>query len=314
MGSDKKALGKGLSALISESTISLIKSNQSAVNVQSDINLQADKVIELPINSIEPNIIQPRKSINQQELENLSIAISKHGVLQPILVKRGITDKFQIIAGERRWRAAKMANFITIPAIIKDQDEKTLFEIAIIENIQRENLKPLEEAEAYQKLIEHFGYTQENLSSRLGKSRAHVANTLRLLKLPEAVKTMISEEQLTAGHARALINSSNPLAVAEKVVKKRLSVRQTEELAKSDKSGRDSNKEILPKLRAPKLIEELMQFETVDTDLKQIEKMIQDRLNVAAKVVLEGDNIYIIFQSKDLADIDNFLSLISNKN
>ena len=315
MGNDKRALGKGLAALISESTISLIKNNQSANNIQGSISLQSDKVIELPIDSIGPNISQPRKSIGNQELAELAISIAKHGILQPILVKREEVDKFQIIAGERRWRAAKMANFITIPAIIKDQDEKTLFEIAIIENIQRENLKPLEEAEAYRKLMEDFGYTQENLSIRLGKSRAHITNMLRLLKLPEVVKTMIIEEKLTAGHGRALINSVDPILAAEEVVRKKLSVRQTEELAKGNKNRKCSNhREILHRSKVQELIEELIQFKTVDADLKQIEEIIKDSLNINVKIILENSNTYIIFQSNKLTIIDDLLALLSNRN
>ncbi|AEI88554.1 MAG: Chromosome segregation protein Spo0J, contains ParB-like nuclease domain [Candidatus Midichloria mitochondrii] len=310
MNNDKKALGKGLSALISDATISLIRNNQVAQDLSSSVMLQSDKIIELPVNNIEANSEQPRKAINNKELEELAESVSKHGILQPILVRRGPGDKFQIIAGERRWRAAKLANFVTIPAIIKDNDEKTLFEISIIENIQREDLKPLEEAEAYSRLIENFGYTQEGLSSRLGKSRVHVTNMLRLLKLPQEIKKMIEEEKISAGHARAIINSEEPLILAEQVVKKQLSVRKTEELARAKKSKAQAQYDPTYSSIGQNL-ENVINLQTMDMDLQQIEDSISSKLEMKAKVVIDGDNSYIVIKPNNVADIEEFLNLLN---
>ncbi|MDJ1257314.1 MAG: ParB/RepB/Spo0J family partition protein [Candidatus Midichloria sp.] len=310
MNNDKKALGKGLSALISDATISLIRNNQVAQDLSSSVMLQSDKIIELPVNNIEANSEQPRKAINHKELEELAESVSKHGILQPILVRRGPGDKFQIIAGERRWRAAKLANFSTIPAIIKDNDEKTLFEISIIENIQREDLKPLEEAEAYSRLIENFGYTQENLSSRLGKSRVHVTNMLRLLKLPQEIKKMIEEEKISAGHARAIINSEEPLILAEQVVKKQLSVRKTEELARAKKSKAQAQYDSTYSSIGQNL-ENVINLQTTDVDLQQIEDSISSKLEMKAKIVVDGDNSYIVIKPNNVADIEEFLNLLN---
>lgn len=310
MNNDKKALGKGLSALISDATISLIRNNQVAQDLSSSVMLQSDKIIELPVNNIEANSVQPRKAINNKELEELAESVSKHGILQPILVRRGSSDKFQIIAGERRWRAAKLANFITIPAIIKDNDEKTLFEISIIENIQREDLKPLEEAEAYSRLIENFGYTQENLSSRLGKSRVHVTNMLRLLKLPQEIKKMIEEEKISAGHARAIINSEEPLILAEQVVKKQLSVRKTEELARAKKSKAQAQYDPAYSSVGQNL-ENVINLQTTDMDLQQIEDSISSKLEMKTKVIIDGDNSYIVIKPNSVADIEEFLNLLN---
>ncbi|WHQ46523.1 MAG: ParB/RepB/Spo0J family partition protein [Candidatus Midichloria sp.] len=312
MSNDKKALGKGLSALISDTTISLVRNNQMAQDLESSVMLQSDKIIELPLNIIEANSEQPRKSINNKELEELAKSISKHGVLQPILVRREASDKFQIITGERRWRAAKLANFITIPAIIKDNDERTLFEISIIENIQREDLKPLEEADAYNKLIENFGYTQENLSSRLGKSRAHVTNMLRLLKLPQEIKKMIEEEKISAGHARAIINSDEPLILAEQVVKKQLSVRKTEELARIKKSKERSRHNLARDYSSlGQDLENIINLQTTNVDLQQIEDNIRSKLEMKAKIVIDGGNSYIVIKPNNISDIEEFLNLLN---
>ncbi|MDJ1407738.1 MAG: ParB/RepB/Spo0J family partition protein [Candidatus Midichloria sp.] len=308
MNNDKKALGKGLSALISDATISLIRNNQVVQDINSSVMLQSDKIIELPVNNIEANFEQPRKAINN--IEELAKSVSKYGILQPILVRRGPGDKFQIIAGERRWRAAKLANFVTIPAIIKDNDEKTLFEISIIENIQREDLKPLEEAEAYSRLIENFGYTQENLSSRLGKSRVHVTNMLRLLKLPREIKKMIEEEKISAGHARAIINSEEPLVLAEQVVKKQLSVRKTEELARVKKSKAQAQYEPAYSSIGQNL-ENVINLQTTDVDLQQIEESISSKLEMKAKVIIDGDNSYIVIKPNNIGDIEEFLNLLN---
>jgi len=231
----KKGLGKGLGALLDTDNI---LTNESGI-------------VELKINDIEPNKEQPRKNFKQEKLQALAESISQHGVVQPIIVKKN--DKgYIIIAGERRWRAAKIAGLKTIPAIIKDLSSRETMEIALIENLQREDLNPIEEAEAYQKLMEEHGLTQEDLSRIVGKSRAAIANSVRLLSLSEKIKDMIINELLTPGHARTLItieDAEKQLKLAEEIVEKNLSVRETEKLVNEQKSikknkrktGKDAN-------------------------------------------------------------------------
>ncbi|HEY8422160.1 MAG TPA: ParB/RepB/Spo0J family partition protein [Thermoclostridium sp.] len=224
----KKALGKGLGALL------------DTENILSD----ESGIVELKINDIEPNKEQPRKNFNQEKLQALAESIRQHGVVQPIIVKKKGTG-YTIIAGERRWRAAKIAGLKTIPAIIKDLSSRETMEIALIENLQREDLNPIEEAEAYQKLMEEHGLTQEELSKLVGKSRAAIANSVRLLSLSEKIKDMLINELLTPGHARTLItieDAERQLELAEEIVEKNLSVRQTEKMVNEQKNIRNISK------------------------------------------------------------------------
>ena len=218
----KKGVGKGLGALLDTESI---LSNDSGI-------------VELKVTDIEPNKEQPRKNFNQEKLQALADSISQHGVVQPIIVKK--KDKgYTIIAGERRWRAAKIAGLRTIPAIIKDLSSRETMEIALIENLQREDLNPIEEAEAYQRLMEEHGLTQEDLSKLVGKSRAAIANSVRLLSLTEKVKEMLINELLTPGHARTLItieDSERQKKLADEIVSRNLSVRETEKFVNDQKS------------------------------------------------------------------------------
>jgi len=217
----KKGLGKGLEALIS-STDALEDARNS--------------VTELRINQVEPNSEQPRKVFDQEKLEALAESIKNHGVVQPIIVKRE-GPYYKIVAGERRWRAAKLAGLKTIPVIIKDITSRVVMEIALIENLQREDLNPIEEAEAYQKLIEEYSITQEEVAKIVGKSRAAIANTVRLLTLTDEIKEMLSDGRLTSGHARTLITIPDPQRqnqLAKTIVEKNLTVRESEKLAASE--------------------------------------------------------------------------------
>ena len=215
----KKGLGKGLGALLDSENV---LSESSAIS-------------ELKINEIEPNKEQPRKQFDQEKLKGLADSIKQHGVVQPIIVKKN-ENGYSIIAGERRWRAAKIAGLKTIPAIIKDLTTREIIEIALIENIQREDLNPVEEAEAYKKLIDEHGLTQEALSKVVGKSRAAIANSIRLLTLSEAVKEMLVNDLLTPGHARTLItieDEEKQNRLANTIVERNLNVRDTEKLIKN---------------------------------------------------------------------------------
>ena len=230
-----KALGKGLSSLIP---------NKLDFDVS---NFRPNYFVEISIDKIVENIDQPRKNFNKEDILELAKSIKLHGVLQPILVKKFENDKYQIIAGERRWRASKIANLKFIPAIVKDTVDKQNVEISLIENIQREDLNPLEEANIYKTLIEEKGYTQENLAEKIGKSRSYIANLIRLLKLPDKFKKLIFEDKLSAGHARLLLNNENPDELVKIIQKNNLSVRQTENIIKNNtkinynKSSKDGN-------------------------------------------------------------------------
>jgi ParB family chromosome partitioning protein len=220
----KLALGRGLGALIPD-----------AAGAESDASGPRSKdYMECDVELIQPNRFQPRSHFDNEEMEQLSASIRAQGVLQPLLVRR-LEMGYELVAGERRLRAAKMAGLIKVPVIIKDVTNAEMLEMAIVENIQRENLNPIEEAEAYHRLIMEFGLTQEQASARVGKSRSAVANFLRLRQLPDAIKESITDGRLSMGHARALLGADNQVqqnAAWRAIMRKSLSVRQTEDLVK----------------------------------------------------------------------------------
>lgn len=214
----KGGLGKGLDAIFHD-------------------NARADDggAVELNINELEPNRGQPRKEFSEEAMRELADSIAQHGVLQPLLVRPLLSGGYQIVAGERRWRAARMAGLSTVPALIRELTDSEVMQIALIENLQREDLKPLEEAQGYQALMEEFGFTQDEISKSVGKSRPAVTNALRLLNLPEAVRGMLARGDLSAGHARTLLSFKDEaamLAAAKRVVAEGLSVRELEKMAK----------------------------------------------------------------------------------
>ena len=214
----KGGLGKGLDAIFHD-------------------NARADDggAVELNINELEPNRGQPRKEFSEEAMRELADSIAQHGVLQPLLVRPLLSGGYQIVAGERRWRASRMAGLATVPALIRELTDSEVMQIALIENLQREDLKPLEEAQGYQALMEEFGFTQDEISKSVGKSRPAVTNALRLLNLPEAVRGMLARGDLSAGHARTLLSFKDGaamLAAAKRVVAEGLSVRELEKMAK----------------------------------------------------------------------------------
>jgi ParB family chromosome partitioning protein len=211
-----RGLGKGIGAFFPEENTSEKKN---------------DKVQDVKLSELRPNPYQPRKVFEKEAIEELKVSIEQYGILQPLIVRKSIKG-FEIVVGERRYRAAKEANLIVVPAVVKDLTEDEMMEIALIENLQREDLNPLEEAKAYQKLMEHLQVTQEELSKRLGKSRPYIANHVRLLQLPQIAQQYLSEGKLSMGHARALLGlkDRNQLtSLIQKVLKERMSVRQLEE-------------------------------------------------------------------------------------
>jgi len=225
----QRGLGRGLSALLGE----------NAAEAVPVAGAQAAGIQTAPIESLKPNPDQPRKIFTQEDLDELTASIRDKGILQPILVRTqpGQDGMWQIIAGERRWRAAQAARLTEVPIVVREMDDVEVFEVAIIENVQRADLNPLEEADAYRMLMERFGRTQDTVAGVVGKSRSHVANTLRLLQLPEEVLWYVRHGKLTAGHARALITAPNPGELAEQVFKEGMNVRQAEALARRAAEG-----------------------------------------------------------------------------
>ena len=231
-----RGLGRGLSSLMGDFNNEPVSSN-----VNSE-NQSFEKLV--PVEKIYPNPNQPRKSFQEEKLIELANSIKTKGVVQPLIVrkKKGTKESFEIVAGERRWRAAQRAQIHELPVIVKEFTDIEVLEIAIIENVQRADLNPIEEALGYKNLMDNFDHTQEGLSKEIGKSRSHIANLLRLLNLPTAVQELLISGQLTAGHARALVTCDNPLGLAKQIISLGLSVRDAERLAKNIGQKKVNNK------------------------------------------------------------------------
>ena len=234
--SKSRGLGRGLSSLMGD-----LKNEPLTSNVNSE-SQTIEKLV--PVEKIYPNPNQPRKSFQEEKLIELANSIKTKGIVQPLIVrkKKGTKESFEIVAGERRWRAAQRAQIHELPVIIKEFTDIEVLEIAIIENVQRADLNPIEEALGYKNLMENFDHTQDGLSKEIGKSRSHIANLLRLLNLPSSVQELLISGQLTAGHARALVTCDNPLAIAKQIISLGLSVRDAERLAKNVGEKKVSNK------------------------------------------------------------------------
>lgn len=232
-------LGRGLSALLGDYSGAQNAMKEPGVAADNDSGESLGPTSELAIELVSPNPRQPRRTFVEADLEDLANSIRQKGVIQPILVRTDpeASGRYQIIAGERRWRAARRAGLKMIPAVIREMDDREVLEIAIIENVQRADLNAIEEAEAYKSLMDRFGRTQDSVATQVGKSREHVANTLRLLQLPEEVRAKVKDGLLTAGHARALLKTENPDQLALTVIEKKMTVRETEALAKAEKGG-----------------------------------------------------------------------------
>lgn len=270
---NNKGLGRGLESLFDQN---LNTSNEEAL------------VSELQINDIEPNPFQPRKHFDEDSLNELAQSVKAQGVLQPILVRRALIG-YEIISGERRYRASKLAKLETIPAIIYDFDDTQMMEVGIIENIQREDLSVIEEAKSYQMLIDNLSLTQKQISERVGKSRSHIANMLRLLKLDDAVLDMINNEQLTMGHAKVLVNiddKAKVIQLAKKAVNNNLTVREVEELAKEEKTGVKVQSKASSNVKTNEML--------------RLEQLLRDSLETSVKI--KGKNkgeIVIEYSSRD---------------
>jgi len=274
------ALGRGLSALLGDAAAA---------------SPLAPGLRTLQVGAIEPGPFQPREAMDEAAMAELAASIREHGVLQPILVRpvKSMPNRYQIIGGERRWRAAQAAGLHELPVLVREFSDREAMAAGLVENLQRQDLNPLEEAEGYGRLTEQFGLTQEALARAVGKSRPHVANTLRLLGLPPRVRDLLREGALTAGHARALLTAKDPVALALQVVDRGLNVRQAEALAASKNLG------VAP--RQPKS----------DADTRSLERQITDHLGIKVTIRhgLRGGQVVLAY--KDLDQLDGLVRLLT---
>lgn len=290
----KRRLGRGLAALIGEIDQSAPVGDTRSQPVSADRNV--------PIEFISRNPRNPRRQFNEVELQDLANSIRQHGIVQPVVVRRMPGDAFELIAGERRWRAAQLAGLTEIPVIIRDVDDRTALEIAIVENVQRSDLNPLEEALGYEQLIAEHGYTQNDLGEIIGKSRSHVANSLRLLKLPDPVRNMLYEGSLSAGHARALVLTSDPSALARKIVDKGMSVRDAERLAQNDIKAQSETK-VGP-----------VSLPEKDSDTLALERSLTDALGLDVKINHRGSGGQVRISYKTLEQLEEICRLLEARN
>jgi len=288
----KRGLGRGLSALMSDvaETEAVVSAGPGAAERQ------------IPIEQIAPNPDQPRKQFTSSDLDDLTASIKEKGVIQPLIVRQLSSEKYEIVAGERRWRAAQNAQLHSLPVVVRDFTDVEVLEVAIIENIQRADLNPVEEAAGYRQLMDRFGHTQEKMAEALGKSRSHIANLLRLLNLPEAVLDMLRDGAISAGHARALIPSEDPLKLAQQIVKGGLSVRAAEALVKKAQDGAsDGGVKSTPVKATEK-----------DADTKALEGDLSAALGM--KVVLThkpgSDNGQMTLHYKSLEELDELCRIL----
>ncbi|MEA2840716.1 MAG: ParB family transcriptional regulator, chromosome partitioning protein [Methylobacteriaceae bacterium] len=275
-------LGRGLAALIGD----------AGTEVAAIDRLRGQRVV--PIEFLRPNPRNPRKDFNESELDDLTASIRERGILQPILVRTipGVADAYEIVAGERRWRAAQRASVHDLPIILIEADEKAALEIAVIENVQRADLNALEEAMGYEQLGNEFGYSQTDLARIIGKSRSHIANTLRLLKLPKLSRRMLAEGHLSAGHARALLSVADPDAIARRVVDQGLTVRDVERIAQKEAENGAAPAKTNGARREK------------DADTRALEKDLSDALGLVVTIDGRGERGEVRIRYKDLEQLD----------
>lgn len=295
LDNNKKSLGKGLEALLGEMNEDILSDEISNIKIESKnfVNIE----------DISVNPYQPRKEFSQEAIESLSSSIKEKGILQPLIVRENKQGKgYELIAGERRLRAAKSAGLKEVPIIIQNLGDKEVLEVALVENILRENLSPLEEGEAYQKLIDDFSHTQEKVAEIVGKSRSYIANTLRLLSLPEKVKDLINKGALSAGHARCLVGLENAESLAEKIVKENLNVRQVEELVAQQKELAKDEIKVEKKTKQK------------DKDVEAIENLLKKNLGLRIKISPNSQGGgKVVMQYSSIAELDMIVNILDNK-
>ena len=281
-------LGRGLSSLLGE------------VAQETPVAGGAPRggVQMMPVSSIEPHLDQPRRHFDEAALAELAESIRTRGLIQPIVV-RPHGHRYQIVAGERRWRAAQKARLHEVPVIVREFSDAETLEVALLENIQRQDLNAIEEAEAYKRLIDEYGHSQEELGKAVNKSRSHVANLLRLLDLPESVRELVVTGDLSMGHARALVTALDPEAAAQEVVRRGLSVRDTEKLAKFGKPGRE---------RQPKL-----EYKGASADIDALERQLGDMLGLRVKIAHKPDGGTVALSYSSLDQLDMICQRLSGE-
>ena len=281
-----RGLGRGLSALLGDETAE-----------DARLGGQHAPPRAVPIEHLRPSRFQPRRHIAESDLRELADSIADRGVLQPILARPDPEqrDRFEIIAGERRWRASQLARLHEVPVIVREFSDGEALEVALIENLQRQDLSPLEEAEGYRRLMEEYAHTQEDLAKVVGKSRSHVANTMRLLALPEPIKRLVDEGLLSAGHARALLGAAEPEALARRVLDRGLNVRQTEQLVGSARADRDKRKRPAAK----------------DADTLALERDLANALGLSVEIRFSGSRGSLVLYYTSLEQLDDILHRLS---
>ena len=272
----KKGLGRGLSSLIGDSGTNSINN-------------------KISISSIIPNKYQPRKNFEKESLEELTNSVRERGIIQPLIVRKveGQNEKYELIAGERRWQAAQNAGLHDVPVIVIEADNLKSLEFAIVENVQRKDLNPIEEANGYKRLIDEFNYDQEKVSKFIGKSRGHVANCIRLLSLPDEVIKLVEENKLSQGHAKILVSTENALFLAKKIINKKLSVRQSENLVRLlNSKGK-------------------VKFKPQDSNIKELENIMTNKIGLSVNIKNNKDNSgQITFSYKSQDQLDHLIDII----
>lgn len=280
----RRHLGRGLSALLGDEGQDYAALDQ----------VRSSKTV--PIDLLQPNRFQPRHRFDDEPMDSLVASVREKGILQPILVRRTADQRFEIVAGERRWRAAQRVGLHEVPVLVKDLSDRDTLEVALVENVQRQDLSPIEEALGYKRLIDEFHHTQEDMARVVGKSRSHVANMLRLLELPSAVQELLDGGKISAGHARALIGLSDAETLARQVVSRGLNVRQTEHLAQSHKSGSDARRR--PHGR--------------DTDTVALERQLTNSLGLKITLTPRGKAGEVKIHYENLEQLDDIVARLSH--
>jgi ParB family transcriptional regulator, chromosome partitioning protein len=287
---ERRGLGRGLSALFGEEEQA---AGQPGVQVTT----------ALPIHLVKPGKFQPRRHFDSVALETLIASVKEKGVLEPILVREStsVEGEFEIIAGERRWRAAQAAQLHDVPVVVKELDDQEALEIALVENLHREDLSPLEEAEAYHRLMNDFGHTQDGLAKSIGKSRSHVANMLRLLNLPQSVQALLLEGKISAGHARTLVTAENPEHLAQLIISKGMSVREAEQLSKKPNTAK--------KLKGIRIAVDNAAGK--DPNTAELENSLSDRLGLKVAIDEKGEAGVLSIHYQRLEQLDDLIQLLN---
>ena len=292
----KRGLGRGLDALFQDGEAAHYKDFKTEMQAPVSDASQAQR--SLPVSELKPGAFQPRRKFTAETIEQLADSIAAHGVLQPLLVRPLKDGIFEIIAGERRWRAAQKAQLHDVPVVIQDMTDQEALEIGLIENLQRQDLTPIEEADGYQRLMREFKHTQEDLARQLGKSRSHIANMLRLLKLPTTVQELVQDEKPSIGHARALVTLDNPLELALSVIKEGLSVRELEK-----RTAKGKTQAVLGSAKT--------KITTKDVDTLALEADLTRTVGLNVLINNQGKAGQLVIEYKNLDQLDELIARLS---